>query len=94
MRRKEHEPNFTAILVLFHTTNHLFNRGRKSQVAYRFFPDGLPEVNLLEAAGGLVEDFLAVLEPEHFFAENEKLFRTGSGADARRGRKLSGVGKI
>ena len=66
----------------------------RRQAAHRFFPDGLPEVNLLEATGGLVEDFLTVLEAEHFFAENEELFCTGSGGGTTAGKAAQGGGSV
>lgn len=40
---------------------------------HRLLSDGLPEIDLLETAGGLVENLLAVLEAENLLAEDEKL---------------------
>lgn len=39
-----------------------------------------------------MEDFLAVLEPEHFFAENEKLCRNGVGGGRTAGKKAARAG--
>ena len=58
---------------------------------HRLLSDGLPKVDLLEAAGGLVENLLAVLEAENLLAEDEKLRqRFGDGSGEARRRSASG----
>lgn len=40
---------------------------------YGLFSNGLPKIDLLETARGLVKNLFAVLESENLFAQNEEL---------------------
>lgn len=53
---------------------------------HRLLSDGLPEVDLLEPACGLVENLLAVLEAENLLAKDKKLRQAlGDGSGGRSG---------